>query len=87
MVTAHDMPLEDAQELHVVVIMIIVVAAAVVVVVIGGGSVTRTVAQGGVLSVVLSPPLPCRGGSGGRVILLPSLALSYLWPPLSCPRQ
>ncbi len=39
MAMAHDVPLEDAQESHVLVVMIIIVAAAIVIVV-GGGSMT-----------------------------------------------
>ncbi len=45
MATAHSVPLEDPQELHVVVVMIIVVVTAAVVFVIKrGGSVTGTAA-------------------------------------------
>ncbi len=40
MAMAHNVPLEDAQESHVVVVIIIIVAAAIIVV--GGGSVTGT---------------------------------------------
>jgi hypothetical protein len=47
MATAHDVPLEDAQELHVVVVMIIVVALVNIVVVIVEGSMTGTTVQGG----------------------------------------
>ncbi len=61
MATLHDMPLEDAQELHVVVVMFIVVAIAIIIV--EEGSVTGTAARVGVLSVVPPPPLPRQGGS------------------------
>jgi hypothetical protein len=45
MAAAHNVPLEDAQESHVVVVMIIGVAATTIIAV-GGGSITGTAAQG-----------------------------------------
>ena len=88
MAEAQDVPLEDAQELHIVVFMITVITTAVVIIVIiGGGSVSGTAAQGGVLSVVPPPPCPCQGGSRDGVIvnLPPLLALSYSWSSFVLP--
>ncbi len=83
MAAAHNVPLEDAQESHVVVVMIIGVAATTIIAV-GGGSITGTAAQGWVLSVVSPPPPAYRGGSRCGIILI-SPTRTVLLVVLLCP--
>ncbi len=65
MARMHDVPLEDAQELHVSVVMIIVVVPTIVIAV-GEGSVTGTAVRVGFLSIVPPPLFPCQGGQRRR---------------------
>ncbi len=74
---AHNVPMEDAQELHVSVVMIIAIVAPVVVV--GEGSITGTATQVGVLSVTFILLFPTGGAAGVGSSFSSPLVLLSSW--------